>query len=92
MNVHKADVYNPPPTNRVPSRGKPSLLDETVNQNMEMRLPVLVKFQNCDVLRGGTELPAKIRSQLIEGVSEVDHGIAFDLFRVEGEGHEPLQL
>jgi len=92
MKIHEANVYNPPTPNRLPGRGKPGLLDKTINQDVEMRFAVFVKFKDRNVFGCGTVFPTQVRPELIEGVAKIDDRVSFDPFGVEGEGDEPLQL
>src|ERR1700693_2570872 len=92
MKIHEADVHDPPTPNRLPGFGKPGLLDETVNQDVEMRFAVFVKFQHRNVFGGGTIFPTQVCPELVESIAKIDDRIAFDLFGVEGKGNEPLQL
>ena len=90
MKIHEANIYNPPTPNRCPGRGKPGLFDKTINQNVEVRFAVFVKFQYCDVFGCGTVFSAQVRPELIEGMAKIDDRIALDLFRIKGEGDESL--
>ena len=49
---------------------------------MKVRLAVLMKLHDSDVLGSNPEFPAQIRSQFVEGLSKVDDGIVSNLFRV----------
>src|SRR5438046_6440560 len=91
VQIDEANIHDPTTADCFPGSGKPSLLNETVDEDVQMRLSILMKLQNCDVYWCCAVLSAQIRSQLIETLTKMGYGVALDLFRLEREWYESLK-
>jgi hypothetical protein len=54
-------------------------LDTPIDQDVKVRVPILLEFQYSDVLRGATMVTPKVNSKFGKRRVEVTDGIAFDL-------------
>ena len=92
MEIDEPNVDDETSAHGVPCCGQPSLLDESIDQDVEVRIAILVEFEHRDVFRSGPELPSQIGPKLVERVAQVYDGIALHLPGVKRQSHEPLQL
>ena len=70
MYIHKADIDHEAATDGDPGSPNPFEVDVAVDQNMEMRVAVLLEFEDSDVLRSDFTLPLQIDPQFGEGHSD----------------------
>ena len=84
MNIYITDIDRPTAANRNPSGLYPFARDVPVNQDMEVRVPVLLEFKNSDVLRSNGVLTPQINPQFGENGIQITNGTARNLRRIEG--------
>ena len=56
VNIDVSDINDPTPTQRTPCGRDPTLLNKTVQENVQMGNSALMEFENGDVLDGTTVL------------------------------------
>jgi len=84
VQIDEPNIDNASSPDGIPCDREPRLLNESVDQDVKMRIPVLLKFKDRYVLGRNTKLPAPVGPQLVEGVTQVDHAIALNLPRIKG--------
>ena len=67
MHIDKPNVDHESPTDRDPGTSYPLKVDIPVNQDVEMGIPVLLEFEDANVLRRHAVGTAQVHSQLCEG-------------------------
>jgi len=92
MQIDETNVDNVAASHCIPCCRQPSLLDEAIDQDVQVWIAILLKFQNGYVRRYRTEFPSQVGSQLVERDAQVNHGVTVDLACIQRESHEPLQL
>src|SRR5258707_9250586 len=88
VHVHIFDIYERAASYRLPGVPQPYPFDIAVNQEMEVRVPAFLKFENPDI-RGRNSKPSfQICSKLGEYRVQIPDRIAFDLRRVKRQSDE----
>jgi len=79
MNIHVSDVNHPTTTNSDPGGLYPFACDVPVDQDVKVRIPVLLEFENSYVLRSNSVLALQVDPQLGEDGIQIANGIALNL-------------
>jgi hypothetical protein len=79
MHVHIPDIHHATSADGLPRRPYPITRNVPVNQNVEVRIAVLLEFKNSDVLRSGSKLAFQIDAKHPENTIQIFDRIAIDL-------------
>ena len=78
MNIHVSDVNHPTTTDSNPGGLYPFACDVPVDQDVKVRIPVLLEFENSYVLRSNSVLALQVDPQLGEHGIQIANGIALN--------------
>src|SRR5713226_5401013 len=92
MYIDQADVDLMTATNSDPGLPYPFDLDVPVDQNVKMRISVLLELQNPNVLRRAPMMALQINPQLGERRVQMANRISFDLFWIERQSDESAEM
>jgi hypothetical protein len=83
VNVHELGIHEQASTHGLPSHLEPLPIDIPVDENVKVRIPVLLKFQDSDIDWSRAEPPFEVHAQLCPGLVQVSDRISLDLVRIE---------
>jgi len=83
MHIHQSNVDHEAPADRNPGPSYPFEIEVPVNQDVEMRITVLLEFKDADVLRCTSILSLQVNAQFRECLIQVADGVAFDFGGIE---------
>ncbi len=84
MDIDEADIDHVAAADGDPCLSYPFDLDTPVDQDMKMGIPVLLVFQDANVLRRAPMMTLQVDSQLCKRCIQVANRIALDFRWVEG--------
>ena len=84
MDIYKADIDLGTTANRDPGSPNPFEIDVAVDQNMEMRVAVLLEFEDSDILRSNSTLPLEINPQFGEGGIQIANRVSLNFLGIKG--------
>ena len=79
MYIDKTDIDHVAATDGDPGLAYPFDLDIPVYQNVKVRVPVLLEFQDPNVLRRAPMMTLQVNPQLGKRCIQIANGIALDL-------------
>ena len=91
MDIYIADIDHATSAYRDPGGLDPLTGDVSIDKDVQMRIPVLVKFENPDVLDRGSILATQVNAQHRKKPTQVLDGVTLDLRRIERQGEQSLQ-
>ncbi len=93
MEIDKTDIDELSAAYSSPALLNPVLRDESIDQEVEMRVPVLLEFKDPDIRDRNPKLPLNIRSPLREGLVDVrDRVFRTDQLWIKSQSHEPIEV
>src|SRR5262245_38158129 len=92
VDINVLDIHIATASDCLPGFLQPTKWDTAIDEEMEVGVPVLLKFENSDVSWGDAKLAPQIRAQFGEHIIQVAYGITLDPFRVKGESDESTEV
>jgi hypothetical protein len=79
VQINEANINHVPAANGDPCLPYPFDLDTPVDQDVKVRVPILLEFQDPNVLWGATVVTPKVNPKFVIRRIQVTDRIAFDL-------------